>query len=130
MHRTLSPVLVTMALPVNDGSTYTLFRWVARVSGRRKLKTQKDRPASDSKASPTSLGSTTARRSDRIGHNTLGVYATHVEGRGEDLYQAVCEQNLEGIVAKRKNGTHRKAGWLKIKNPNYTQAQGRKELFE
>jgi bifunctional non-homologous end joining protein LigD len=58
------------------------------------------------------------------------LYATHVEGRGKDLYHAVCEQNLEGIVAKRTLGTYRKAGWLKIKKPHYTQGQGRKELFE
>ena len=58
------------------------------------------------------------------------LFANHVEGRGKDLFEAICEQNLEGIVAKRKNGTYRKAGWLKIKNPNYTQGEGRKELFE
>ena len=58
------------------------------------------------------------------------LFASHVEGRGKDLFQAVCEQNLEGIVAKRKIGTYRKAGWLKIKNPNYTQGEGRQELFE
>jgi ATP-dependent DNA ligase len=58
------------------------------------------------------------------------LYANHVEDRGKDLFQAVCEQNLEGIVAKRKNGTYRKAGWLKIKNPNYAQGEGRQELFD
>ena len=58
------------------------------------------------------------------------LFANHVEGRGKDLFEAICEQNLEGIVAKRKNGKYRQAGWLKIKNPNYTQGEGRKELFE
>jgi bifunctional non-homologous end joining protein LigD len=58
------------------------------------------------------------------------LFASHVEGRGKDLFRAVCEQNLEGIVAKRKSGTYRKAGWLKIKNRHYTEAQGRRELFD
>jgi hypothetical protein len=43
----------------------------------------------------------------------------------------VCERNLEGVVAKRKYGTYATvSGWLKIKNPNYTQAEGRHELFD
>jgi bifunctional non-homologous end joining protein LigD len=58
------------------------------------------------------------------------LFASHVEGRGKDLFEAVCEQNLEGIVAKRKSGIYWRRGWLKIKNPNYTQGEGRNELFE
>jgi ATP-dependent DNA ligase len=55
----------------------------------------------------------------------------YVEGRGVDLFNAVCQQNLEGIVAKRKNGTYSTvSGWLKIKNPNYTQSERRHELFD
>jgi hypothetical protein len=38
---------------------------------------------------------------------------------------------LEGIVAKRKTGTYATvSGWLKIKNPNYTQSERRHELFD
>jgi hypothetical protein len=38
---------------------------------------------------------------------------------------------LEGIVAKRKTGTYSTiSGWLKIKNPNYTQSERRHEVFE
>jgi hypothetical protein len=55
----------------------------------------------------------------------------YAEGRGIDLFKEVCERNLEGIVAKRKTGTYSTvSGWLKIKNPNYTQSQQRQELFE
>jgi len=58
------------------------------------------------------------------------LFAGHVEGRGKDLFRAVCEQNLEGIVAKRKAAPYRKAGWLKIKNKSYTDADGRRKLFD
>ena len=45
-----------------------------------------------------------------------------VEGRGIDLFNEVVRHNLEGVVAKRKTGTYATvSGWLKIKNPNYTQ---------
>jgi bifunctional non-homologous end joining protein LigD len=55
----------------------------------------------------------------------------YIEGRGVDLFNEVCERNLEGVVAKRKTGTYSTiSGWLKIKNPNYTQSERRHELFE
>jgi bifunctional non-homologous end joining protein LigD len=55
----------------------------------------------------------------------------YVEGRGVDLFNAVCQHNLEGVVAKRKTGTYSTvSGWLKIKNPNYTQSERRHELFD
>jgi len=55
----------------------------------------------------------------------------YVEGRGIDLFMEACQRNLEGIVAKRKSGTYSTiSGWLKIKNPNYTQSEQRHELFE
>ena len=55
----------------------------------------------------------------------------YVEDRSIDLFNAVCQQNLEDVVAKRKTGTYATvSGWLKIKNPNYTQSERRRELFE
>jgi bifunctional non-homologous end joining protein LigD len=55
----------------------------------------------------------------------------YVEGRGVDLFSEVVRRNLEGVVAKRKTGTYATvSGWLKIKNPNYTQSERRHELFE
>jgi bifunctional non-homologous end joining protein LigD len=40
---------------------------------------------------------------------------------GPALYQAVCEQGLEGMVAKRSASTYRpgQRGWIKIKKPGY-----------
>jgi hypothetical protein len=55
----------------------------------------------------------------------------YVEGRGVDLFNEVVRRNLEGVVAKRKTGTYATvSGWLKIKNPQYTQSQRRYELFD
>jgi hypothetical protein len=53
--------------------------------------------------------------------------------RAEELICStkVVRRNLEGVVAKRKTGTYATvSGWLKIKNPNYTQSERRHELFE
>jgi bifunctional non-homologous end joining protein LigD len=40
---------------------------------------------------------------------------------GPELYAAVCERGLEGIVAKRSASTYRprQRGWIKVKNPAY-----------
>lgn len=55
----------------------------------------------------------------------------YVEGRGVELFNEVCERNLEGVVAKRKSGTYSTvSGWLKSKNPEATQSDQRYELFE
>jgi ATP-dependent DNA ligase len=66
-----------------------------------------------------------ARRS-----NHLIAEAMSVEGRGKALLAAVEEYDLEGIVAKRKSDPYRRGvHWWKIKNPAYSQAKGRHELF-
>jgi len=59
------------------------------------------------------------------------LYAHHIENEGIALFEAICAKDLEGIVAKRKNGIYRNDGkeWMKIKNPHYTQSQGRHELL-
>jgi bifunctional non-homologous end joining protein LigD len=50
---------------------------------------------------------------------------------GRELLEAVCRLDLEGIVAKRSaDAYHPETAWYKIKNPTYTQAEGRRELFE
>jgi hypothetical protein len=50
------------------------------------------------------------------------------------LYAKACEFDLVGIVAKWKDGSYiaddRRSSWVKIKNPNYSQIEGREELFE
>ena len=58
----------------------------------------------------------------------------HIEADGRHFFGKVCELDLEGIVAKRKTAAYRateKASpyWIKIKNPMYSQAEGRDELF-
>ena len=66
-----------------------------------------------------------ARRS-----NHLIAEAMSVEGRGKPLMAAVEEHDLEGIVAKRKSDPYQPSvkRW-KIKNPAYSQSEGRRELF-
>jgi bifunctional non-homologous end joining protein LigD len=54
-----------------------------------------------------------------------------VEGDGRELFEAVQRLDLEGIVAKRKADTYSpQTVWYQLKNPNYTQAEGRGELFQ
>jgi len=54
--------------------------------------------------------------------------------RGRDLFRVACERDLEGIVGKWARGTYqtdaRRTSWLKIKNPEYSQMEGRAELFD
>jgi bifunctional non-homologous end joining protein LigD len=60
------------------------------------------------------------------------LYCDHVEGEGEGLFRLACENDLEGIVAKRRGDPYlpEHASWLKIRNQNYSQWVGREELFE
>jgi bifunctional non-homologous end joining protein LigD len=53
------------------------------------------------------------------------------ENDGLELFTAACRLDLEGIVAKRKaDGYGPETAWYKVKNSAYTQAEGRRELFE
>jgi ATP-dependent DNA ligase len=73
------------------------------------------------------LRSVVPQRGDRV------LYCDHVENDGEGRFRLECEHDLEGIVAKRKQGTYlldRETTWLKIRNRNYSQWIGREELFE
>ena len=57
------------------------------------------------------------------------LYADHVERYGIDFFRLACERDLEGIVAKRKVGAYGDS-WFKIRNPVYSQYEGRRKLFE
>ena len=57
------------------------------------------------------------------------LYAEHIEVYGVAFFRLACEQDLEGIVAKLKHGAYGE-GWFKIRNPRYSQYEGRRELFE
>lgn len=52
--------------------------------------------------------------------------------RGVDLDEAACANDLEGIVAKFAHGlyTPEATTWVKIKNPAYSQAEGRADFFD
>ena len=53
-----------------------------------------------------------------------------VEAEGVDLFKAAQRLDLEGIVAKRRLDPYEPGTtWYKIKNPAYTQMEGRGELF-
>jgi ATP-dependent DNA ligase len=62
------------------------------------------------------------------------LYVDDVLERGTALYQAACRRDLEGIVGKWARGRYERDGvstsWVKIKNPDYSQGVGRRELFE
>jgi len=59
------------------------------------------------------------------------LYAQHVECEGKKFFAEICARDLEGIAAKRKLGIYKDDGnsWLKVKNPTYSQAEGRHDLF-
>ena len=61
------------------------------------------------------------------------LYVDHIEEEGEQLFELICKRDMEGIVAKPKESPYRelrgKTPWIKIKNPDYSQAEGRRELF-
>jgi len=60
------------------------------------------------------------------------LYCDHVEHDGEGLFRLACDNDLEGIVAKRMFDPYlpEHASWLKIRNQQYSQWIGRQELFE
>lgn len=59
------------------------------------------------------------------------LYVDHIEGQGTALFEKVCALDLEGVIAKRKKGLYREGTtWFKIKNPSYSQAEGRGDLFD
>jgi ATP-dependent DNA ligase len=56
--------------------------------------------------------------------------ALSVEGSGRELFELMCTNDLEGIVAKRHGDPYDpRVRWLKIKNPDYSQKEGRGDLF-
>jgi bifunctional non-homologous end joining protein LigD len=56
--------------------------------------------------------------------------ALSVAGRGRELFELMCINDLEGVVAKRLTDPYdSRVRWLKIKNPDYSQKKGRRDLF-
>ncbi len=61
------------------------------------------------------------------------LFCDHVERDGVGLFEQAWRHDLEGIVAKRRNGAYlpgTECDWLKIRNRNYSRWIGREELFE
>jgi bifunctional non-homologous end joining protein LigD len=62
------------------------------------------------------------------------LYVDHSRGNGTALYRLACQLDLEGIVAKRADSRYEDNpnvwNWVKIKNPAYSQKEGRRELFK
>ena len=56
----------------------------------------------------------------------------HTRSTGTELYRLACQFDLEGIVAKRADSPYldneRTPHWIKIKNPSYSQKEGRGDL--
>ena len=67
------------------------------------------------------------------GDASRAIFVDHIVGRGKALYKQICEMDLEGIVCKPSLSPYRtvsgKTTWIKVKNPNYSQKEGRGELF-
>jgi len=62
------------------------------------------------------------------------LYLDYVENDGKLLFEQIVKMDLEGMVCKRKNSPYRVTEkpspyWIKVKNPRYSQAEGREELF-
>src|SRR5262249_14224895 len=63
------------------------------------------------------------------------LYVDHIDAHGQLLFEKACELDLEGIVAKRKDSQYRATEkpspyWIKIRNPRYSQSEGREEVFD
>lgn len=53
---------------------------------------------------------------------------------GKILFNAACQHDLEGIVAKHRSGRYvagrEETTWFKIRNRSYSQWAGREEMFD
>jgi bifunctional non-homologous end joining protein LigD len=51
---------------------------------------------------------------------------------GQELYAAVCERGLEGVIAKWRKASYRpgERGWVKIKNPGYWRREQEREAMQ
>jgi ATP-dependent DNA ligase len=48
---------------------------------------------------------------------------------GTRFFDMVCSLDLEGIVCKPRNSPYADNWWIKVKNEQYSQNEGRRELF-
>ena len=58
------------------------------------------------------------------------LYVEHLEeGDGRRFFRLVCGEDLEGIICKPGTSPY-PFTWIKVKNPSYSQAAGRREWFD
>jgi len=64
-------------------------------------------------------------------HPKSVLYVDHVAS-GTNLFQVICDCDMEGVVAKHANAryTPNATTWVKIKNRQYSQAAGREDFFD
>jgi bifunctional non-homologous end joining protein LigD len=60
------------------------------------------------------------------------LFAEQIQGSGVELFKAICDRDLEGIVAKHRLGPYAATPvtWFKVLNPGYSQKRGRREMFD
>ena len=60
------------------------------------------------------------------------LFAEQIQGSGIKFFKAICDRDLEGIVAKHRLGPYAPTPmtWFKILNENYSQKRGRREMFD
>jgi ATP-dependent DNA ligase len=60
---------------------------------------------------------------------SFGVVAAKAE---TELFRAICDLDMEGIVAKQAAGLYTlgRTSWVKIKNRAYSQAVGQSDFFD
>jgi hypothetical protein len=58
------------------------------------------------------------------------LYVEHAAS-GTELFQVICDRDMEGVVAKKASAryTPEATTWVKIKNRHYSQAAGRQDFF-
>jgi ATP-dependent DNA ligase len=59
------------------------------------------------------------------------LYVDHVVS-GTELFQVICDRDMEGVIAKQANAryTPDATTGVKIKNRQYSQAAGRQDFFD
>jgi len=61
----------------------------------------------------------------------IGYVSFIAHTRAKRLFELVKAKDLEGLVAKRKDGKYAAAdGWFKVLNPTYSQKAGRQDFVE
>jgi bifunctional non-homologous end joining protein LigD len=61
------------------------------------------------------------------------LFVDHIAQNGKAMFAEICKRDMEGIVAKPAISAYKsvrgQSPWLKIKNPHYSQKEGRGEMF-